>query len=453
MRPDRLLFALLLACLGATSSAETRPNILVIIADDLGWGDVSLHAKDMPTPRLTRLAKEGTELGRFYAHPLCSPTRAALLTGQLPRRLGIVGALQGRDPGLSAGVPTLPTTLRAAGYHTSLIGKWHVGHAATPQQLGFEHFYGFLNGEIDYFAHTGMRGSVDWQRDGKSVDEKGYSTDLLADDAVRQLKARDKARPFYLQVAFNAPHVPLAATEALLAKHKSEGERAGLYRAVVEGLDTAIGRILDALDSEGLRASTIVVFLSDNGGAVRNGGSNAPLRGGKDTPWEGGIRTPAIVRWPDHIAAGAVLAQPVAAQDLFPTLAAAAGTPTPSDAKLDGTNQWPQLLSGKPAAREPILVASYDLALVDGDWKLVEIQGSAERQLYNLKDDPSEKTDLAKSNPDMLGKLGAKLDALKKDLPAAPVRTNGPGAGGGRQGGAGGQGGRPGAGAGRPAAR
>lgn len=451
MRPDRLAAALLLAVLAATCPAESRPNIVVIIADDLGWADVGFHAKEMPTPRLDRLAREGAELGRFYAHPLCSPTRAALLTGQSPRRFSIVGALQGRDPGLPAGLPTLPATLRAAGYHTSMVGKWHVGHATTPQQQGFEHFYGFLNGEIDYFAHTGMRGTVDWQRDGKTVDEKGYSTDLLADDAVRQIKARDKARPFYLQVAFNAPHIPLAAPPELIARHKSEGERAGLYRAVVEGMDTAIGRILDTLDSEGLRAGTLVVFLSDNGGATRNGGNNLPLRGGKDTVWEGGIRTPAIVRWPDHIPAGAVITQPIAAQDLFPTLAAAAGAKPPADARIDGTNQWPQLLSGKAAAREPVLVASYDIALVDGDWKLIEPQSGESRQLYNLKDDPSEKTDLAKSKPDVLARLGAKLDTLKKDLPAAPTRTNGPGAGGGRPG-AGGQGGGRAGGA-RPAAR
>lgn len=451
MRLPCLAACLLLACLASSGYAETRPNILVIVADDLGWGDVGFHTKEMPTPRLTRLAKEGSELGRFYAHPLCSPTRAALLTGQSPRRYSIVGALQGRDPGLPAGLPTLPATLRAAGYTTSLIGKWHLGRATTPQQQGFDHFYGFLNGEIDYYAHTSMRGGVDWQRDGKTVEEKGYSTDLLADDAVRQLKSRDKTKPFYLQVAFNAPHIPLAAPAELVAKHKAEGEKAGLYNAVIESMDLAIGRILDALDSEGLRTTTLVVFLSDNGGATRNGGNNLPLRGGKDTVWEGGIRTPSIVRWPGHITAGAVLTQPIAVQDLYPTLVAAANTTLPAGRKIDGTNQWPQLLSGKPAKRDPILIASYDIALVDGDWKLIELQVGGTRQLYNLKDDPSEKNELAKTNPETLSRLGAVLDNLKKDLPAAPTRTNGPGSGGGRAGASGG--GRPATGTGRPATR
>ena len=453
MRPRHLLVRLLLACLATAVTAETRqPNILVIVADDLGWGDVGFHSKDMPTPRLSRLAKEGTELGRFYVYPLCSPTRAALLTGQSPRRHGIVGAIQGRDTGLPAGLPSLPATLRAAGYQTSLIGKWHLGRSTTPQQQGFDRFYGFLGGEIDYDAHTNMRGTIDWQRDGKTLDEKGYSTDLLADDAVRQIKVRDKTKPFYLQVAFNAPHIPLAAPPELVAKHKAAGEKASVYRAVLESMDLGVGRILDTLESEGLRANTLVIFLSDNGGAVRNGGNNAPLRGGKDTVWEGGIRTPALVRWPDRIPAGAVLTQPIAAHDLFPTLVAAAGAKLTTGAKLDGTNQLPQLLSGKPARRDPILIASYDIALIDGDWKLIEPQAGEARQLYNLKDDPSEKADLAKANPETLARLGATLDALKKDLPAAPARTNGPGsAGGGRPSAGGGT--RPGAAAGRPAAR
>lgn len=428
MRLSCFVAHLFLVGLASVAPAATRqPNILVIVADDLGWGDVGFHSGEMPTPRLNRLAKEGAELGRFYVHPLCSPTRAALLTGQCPRRHGIVGAIQGRDAGLPTGLPTLPAMLRTAGYQTSLIGKWHLGRTSTPQQQGFDHFYGFLSGEIDYYAHTNMRGTVDWQRDGKSIEEKGYSTDLLADDAARQIKNRDKTKPFYLQVAFNAPHIPLAAPAELIAKHKAAGEKAGLYRAVVESMDLAIGRILDALDREGLRSETLVIFLSDNGGAVRNGGNNAPLRGSKDTVWEGGIRTPALVRWPDRVPAGAVLTQPIAAQDLFPTLAAVAGAKPPTDVKLDGTNQLPQLLSGKIAAREPILIASYDIALIDGDWKLIESQTDSTRQLYNLKSDPSEKTDVGKANPETLTRLGAILDTLKKTLPAAPTRTNGPG--------------------------
>jgi len=417
-------------------SAQTKPNIVLIVADDLGWAGVGFHAKAMTTPRLDRLAKEGTELGRFYVYPLCSPTRAALLTGQTPRRFNIVSALRGRDLGVPAGLPTLPATLKAAGYRTSLIGKWHVGKAMSPQQSGFEHFYGFLNAEIDYNTHTGMSGAVDWQRDGKTLNEEGYSTYLMADDAVRQLKARDKTKPFFLQINFNAAHTPLSAPADILAKHKSEGEKLGLYNAVVEAMDTGIGRVIDALDAEGLRANTVVIFISDNGAAPRLGGSNLPLRSGKDTIFEGGIRTPAIVRWPGKVVAGAVLAQPISVQDLYATITAIAGTAPPSGARIDGVNQWPAILGNKLIPREPFIVASYDIALVDGDWKLIELQ-AGERLLYNLKDDPSEASNLAKSKPEILARLGAKLDVLKKDLPAAPVRTAGPGSGGSSGSGAG----------------
>jgi arylsulfatase A-like enzyme len=385
---------------------------------------------------LDRLAKEGTELGRFYVYPLCSPTRAALLTGQTPRRFNIVSALRARDPGVPSGQPTLPATLKSVGYHTSLIGKWHAGKAMTPQQSGFVHFYGFLNAAIDYNEHTGMAGSVDWQRDGKALNEEGYSTYLMAHDAVRQLKTRDKTKPFFLQISFNAPHDPLSAPADLVAKHKSEGEKLGLYNAVVEAMDTGIGRVIDALDAEGIRGNTVVIFISDNGASRREGGSNLPLRAGKDTVFEGGIRTPAIISWPGKVAAGSVLAQPISVQDLYATIAAIAGTTPPSTARLDGVNQWPAILGNKLIPREPFIVASYDIALIDGDWKLIELQ-AGERLLYNLKDDLSEATNLAKSKPDILARLGAKLDILKKDLPAAPVRTVGPGTGGSSGAGAG----------------
>jgi arylsulfatase A-like enzyme len=210
----------------------------------------------------------------------------------------------------------------------------------------------------------------------------------------------------------------------------------GLYNAVVEAMDTGIGRVLDALDAEGIRGNTVVIFISDNGASRREGGSNLPLRAGKDTVFEGGIRTPAIISWPGKVAAGSVLAQPISVQDLYATIAAIAGTTPPSTARLDGVNQWPAIFSNKLIPREPFIVASYDIALIDGDWKLIELQ-AGERLLYNLKDDLSEATNLAKSKPDILARLGAKLDILKKDLPAAPVRTVGPGTGGSSGAGAG----------------
>ena len=442
-----LRFLLLLwfvgGALGPVNAAE-HPNILVIVVDDLGWASVGYHNQTVLTPNLDKMAREGTQLDRFYVYPVCSPTRAALLTGQMPRRYNILTALNGMDPGLPAGATTIATTLKAAGYQTSLIGKWHVGKANTPQGSGFEHFYGFLNAEVDYYTHTNKGGmKLDWQRDGKTVREEGYSTYLFADEAVKQLKARDRAKPFYLQVTFNAPHVPLSAPAELIEKHKAKGTQAGLYAAVVEAMDLGIGRILDALDAEKLRQNTLVIFFSDNGASPRDGGDNTPLRAGKGTVYEGGIHTPALIRWPGKIPAGVVSTQPLGVQDIFPTVCAAVGVAAPKE-PLDGSSQWVALQQGKRLERKPFLIASFDTALIDGDWKLLEA-ADGQRSLYNLKADLSERTDLATQQPDQLTRLGRLMDALKQSLPPITVKRDnvmgggkgGPGPGGGGPGGKG----------------
>ena len=434
-----LLFAALLACaLQTAAAAQTQdtavapnilaphipaPNILVIVVDDLGWAGVGFHAPAMPTPNLDRLAKEGTELDRFYAYPVCSPTRAALLTGQMPRRFGIVNPLNGQDRGVPAGEVTLPSVLHDAGYTTALVGKWHLGTASSPQKAGFDHFYGFLSASTDYFKHTAKNGRLDWQRDGKSVEEEGYSTYLLADEAVRQIKARDAKKPFYIQLCFNAPHDPLAAPAELV-------EKRGLYKAVVEAMDIGIGRVLDALDAEKLRENTLVVFLSDNGAGGAEGGSNAPMRRGKGSVYEGGIHVPAVVRWTGKLAAGAHLAQPMCVQDLLPTLAEVAGakipeTNVPGARKLDGASQWAAILSGKLVEREPFVIASFDNAVYDGAWKLIMFEG-ATRALFNLAIDPSERNDVAKDNPEIVARLSAKAEAVTKDLPAITAKRDAP---------------------------
>jgi arylsulfatase A-like enzyme len=426
----RLLFSLL-ACLALVPRAEAqqaKPNVVVIVADDLGWNDIGTRNPKIVTPNLVKLAKDGVELQRFYAYPVCSPARAALLTGVLPRRLGLVNIIMPGQAGITKANPTLPAKLKTAGYATSLIGKWHLGNQNPPAAVGFDHFYGFLSAELDYFKHTDKRGKPDWQRDGKQIEESGYTTYLFADEASKQIRNRDKAKPFFIEVAFNAPHIDLAAPEDLIAKHKSDG----LYGAVVEGLDIGIGRILTTLDEQGLRDNTLVIFVSDNG-APRPTGSNAPLRGYKASVDEGGIRTPAIVRWPKHVPAGVKLEQPIAIIDLFPTIAAATNLPLTADLKIDGINQWPALASGNPLPRPAFLVASMDIALYDGDWKLVETN-SGQRTLYNLKADISETKDLLAAQPELAAKLGAQLDSLKKDLPAYSGGSIGPGGGKGGKG-------------------
>ena len=426
----RLIFSLL-ACIAFVPDATaqtTKPNVVIIIADDLGWNDIGTRNPKIVTPNLVKLAKEGVELQRFYGYPVCSPARAGLLTGVLPRRLGLVNIIMPGQAGITKATPALPAKLKSAGYTTSLIGKWHLGNQNPSSAVGFEHFYGFMGGEVNYLKHTDMRCKLDWQRDGKQIEETGYTTYLFADEASKQIRNRDKAKPFFLQVAFNAPHVELAAPEDLVAKHKSDG----LYGAVVEGLDVGIGRILTTLDEQGLRDNTLVIFVSDNG-APRRTGSNAPLRGYKGSVDEGGIRTPAIVRWPKRVPAGVKLDQPIAIIDLFPSIAAALNLPLNAELKIDGVNQWPAIAGGKTLPRPPFLVASSDIALFDGDWKLVETN-AGQRALYNLKADISEAKDLLVTQPEQAAKLGAQLDILKKDLPAYSGGNIGPGGGKGGKG-------------------
>ena len=426
----RLLFSLLAccACVPEAAAQTAKPNVVVIIADDLGWNDIGTRNAKIVTPNLVKLAKDGVELQRFYGYPLCSPARAGLLTGVLPRRLGLVNVIMPGQAGITKATPTLPARLKSVGYATSLVGKWHLGNQNPATSVGFDHFYGFMGGEVDYLKHTDKRDKPDWQRDGKQIEESGYTTYLFADEASKQIRNRDKAKPFFLQVAFNAPHVDLAAPEDLVAKHKSDG----LYGAVVEGLDIGIGRILTTLDEQGLRDNTLVIFVSDNG-APRRTGSNAPLRGYKGSVDEGGIRTPAIVRWPKRVPAGVKLDQPIAIIDLFPSIAAALNLPLNAELKIDGVNQWPAIAGGKTLPRPPFLVASSDIALFDGDWKLVETN-AGQRALYNLKADISEAKDLLVTQPEQAAKLGAQLDILKKDLPAYSGGNIGPGGGKGGKG-------------------
>ena len=401
------------------------PNILVMVADDLGWGDVGFHGGAPHTPNLDRLAKDGLELQRFYVYPVCSPTRAALLTGQMPRRFGIATIIGPREAGLPAGVTTLPRTLQAAGYQTALIGKWHLGAQSPPQQNGFDHFYGFLGPEIDYSKHTGRNGATDWQRDGKTLEETGYSTFLFADEAVRQLEKRDATRPFFLEVAFNAPHFPLSAPDEYLTKYKNLPRQQATYAAVVDALDAAVGRILAALDRQGLRNNTLVVFFSDNGASSREGGSNGSFRGGKDTVFEGGIHTPCLMRWPGRLAAGAASRQPLSVQDLFPTLAAAADVPLKNAAKLDGKNLWDPLRTGRVQDRGTLVIAGTEFAVIDGDWKLIET-GTGTRALYQLARDPGETADLYATSTDTAHRLEAVLTEVKNEFPAVTAKPRPP---------------------------
>jgi arylsulfatase A-like enzyme len=411
------LAGLVLAVPGSAVVQARPPNIVVLLADDLGWGDLERHGGPARTPAIDRLAAEGVELHRCYAHPVCSPTRAALLTGCLPRRFGIDRPLGRRDPGLPAGLPTLPRTLSAAGYATNLVGKWHLGTSSPPLASGFDHFYGFLGPEIDSFTHLDRRGDLDWQRDETPVEEQGYAAILMTDEAVRIIQRCDADRPFYLQVAFNVPHFPILAPAASTAKYAGLPEPQATRCGMIDVLDTSVARVLAALDARGLAEETIVLFLSDNG--ADRSGSNAPFRARKATVYEGGIRVPAIVRFPGRLPAATVSVQPIAIQDLFPTLCTATGVPLPAEARCDGIDLWLALSAGRVDDRPPFVIATADRACFGGEWKLV-VNAAGETALFHLGTDPGETHDLHAAEPGVAAILRSRLAEIEAGF-AAPL--------------------------------
>lgn len=309
MRLHRLLLAASLALAAAPALAQgaPRPNILYIVADDLGWADVGFQGSGISTPALDALAAEGARFTQFYAQPMCTQTRAALLTGRYPLRTGLQSfvILSDQTYGIPLEEKLLPELLQEAGYDTALIGKWHLGHADPslwPRQRGFDYHYGALIGEIDYFTRE-IHGITDWYRDNEVVEEEGYVTELLGQDAVRYIEAQDGEDPFFLYLAFTAPHTPFQATEADLARYSDIADpNARAYAAMITAMDTQIAAVMEALDRTGQRDDTLVIFHSDNGG-VQNalltgeaeiGGalpaSNGDLRGGKGDLFEGGTR-------------------------------------------------------------------------------------------------------------------------------------------------------------------
>ncbi len=416
-----------LALAGGCSPAIRPPNVIVVIADDLGWRDVGYHQSNIRTPNLDRLASEGARLERFYVQPSCTPTRAAFFTGRYPHRYGIQGVLI--RPWSTAGLPlderTLAEELRGAGYATHLVGKWHLGHAARaqlPTSRGFAHHYGSYSGAIDHYNHR-RGGALDWHRDGAPLVEEGYTTDLLTDEATRIVAEHDFDEPLFLVVAFTAPHTPLQVpdefTEAY-ARHPDPDRR--LFAGMVTCLDRGVGRLMNAVDERGVGADTLFLFFSDNGGSRDDGADNGRLLGGKGQPNEGAVRVPAIAHWPGRIPAGLVVRSRLHVIDLYPTLAAIAGvTPGPA-LELDGLDVSATLFEGVAPERSELVlrVTPYDAAILRDNWKLVvrRKKGSPmERKLFDLgRRRGREETDLAGEHPEILNELLARLDALDREV-------------------------------------
>lgn len=416
----------------------TRPNVLLILADDLGSRDTGYLGGEIRTPNLDRLAQQGVRFTQFYAFPLCSPTRAALLTGRSPMRYGLAYSVV--RPWAPYGLPLdehiMPQTFKALGYQTIMLGKWHLGHAnrrLLPHARGFDHFYGHVNGAIDYYTHL-REGGIDWQRNGVSVREEGYTTELLAREAVRVITGRDRSRPLFIYLAFNAPHTPLQAPEDVIAtySHISDPKRR-VYAAMVEVMDRAIGLVLDTLKRENMLENTLVVFASDNGGPTGAGARNDPLRAGKATVFEGGIRVPALMYWPGRLPANRKSDQVMTVQDLFPTLVSACGGRPQATKPLDGDDLWQVIQEGRAVSRKDLFFAvepgdqTRQLAVRRGHWKLIRhIEKQTGRRvdfLFNLAEDPLERTDLAPKHPDMVRALGAELDSWQALHPKCEIFT------------------------------
>jgi arylsulfatase A-like enzyme len=413
-----------------------KPNIVVLLADDLGWKDVGWHGSEIPTPNLDRLANTGAQLDFFYVQPVCSPTRAALMTGRYPMRHGLqVGVVR---PWAQYGLPleeqTLAQGLKSAGYATAIVGKWHLGHFQPeylPTHRGFDHQYGHYNGAIDYFDHT-RDGGFDWHRDDKVCRDEGYSTHLIADEAVRIVQQHAGKKPFFLYVPFNAVHAPHQVPEKYLQGFDAlKGDRR-IYAGMLTSMDEAIGRIVQAIDAAGERSNTIFFFSSDNGGpAPGKVTSNGQLRAAKGTVYEGGVRVPALIAWEGKIPAGSILKDPMHMVDLYPTLLGLADAKVDQKLPIDGLDMWQAISDGRAMPEREILLnaAPNSGALRSGSWKLIVNGGrpqqnaddqeeAAEKEstpssfeLFDLSSDPNEKVNLAKDQPQRVQEM---LERWKK---------------------------------------
>ena len=461
LRQGALLLCLPLLLVGASvePAPGQRPNVVVIMVDDLGYGDLSSYgATDVRTPHIDGLASTGLRFEHFYANsPVCSPSRAALLTGRFPDLVGVPGVIR-TNPRESWGYldprrPLLPELLRNAGYHTALVGKWHLGLESPnlPHLRGFTHSYAFLGDMMDDFVGHRRHG-INYMRSGaEEIDPEGHATDLFTREAVRYVRGRrPEDAPFFLYLAYNAPHVPVQPPEAWLARVRRrepalDEKRAALV-AFIEHMDDGIGQVLQALREAGIAGETLVIFTSDNGGELRAGASNGRLRGTKTEMYEGGIRVPTIAAWPGRIRPGTRSDAVLLSMDLFPTILQAAKV-TVADS-IDGRSFLDGALGAgafPPSTRDLVWVRREGgqeqghpaYAIRRGDWKLVHNRPWSPFELFNLREDPAEKNDRAASDPRILGELGAALRLHVQRTgrvpwqPTAPHQTGSSGGSGG----------------------
>ena len=420
-RAALVALALAAAALPAGAQEPPRPNVVLIVMDDVGYGDYgSYGAPDVRTPNIDSLARNGTRLTDFYAAPSCSPTRAALISGRYQQRfrieVPIPQAAAAGDQGLRPTGYSLPQLLKNNGYRTALIGKWHLGYTRelSPGAHGFEYFFGLKSGLIDYYQHTDQGGQHDLFENDAPAHVTGYSTDLFTQRSVKFIE--DSAgSPFFLEVSYNAAHWPfqvpdqpsVAPGNARLVQPQDDPTSTRQdYVRILERADQGVGQILAALERRGLTRDTLVIFTNDNGGEWLS--RNAPLFHRKQSVWEGGIRVPAILKWPGRIPAGQTSAQVGIIMDLTATILAATGSPVPAEARLEGVDLLPLLQRGQPRLERTLffrytLPARRQRAVRQGDWKLM-LDG-ANPMLFNVGTDPGERNDLASQRQDIVRRL------------------------------------------------
>ncbi|MCB1062080.1 MAG: arylsulfatase [Verrucomicrobiae bacterium] len=416
------------------SSEISRPNIVHIVADDLGWMDVGFNGcADIRTPNLDKLAAEGVRFSQFYVQSMCTQTRAALMTGRYPFRYGLQTAVipSVSAYGLDMEEKLMPQLLKEAGYQTALVGKWHLGHADKkwwPRQRGFDYHYGAMIGELDYFTHE-EHGVLDWYRDNEPVREEGYTTQLLGHDAAKLIQSHDSSKPLYLYLAFNAPHTPYQAPQEYIDRYPEIKEPTRrIYAGMVSCLDDEIGRVVAALEERGMRDSTLILFHSDNGGTknamfagvmadmskVVIPCDNGPYRDGKASLFEGGTRVCALANWPGKIMPGDV-DELIHGVDLFTTFASLAGASTEGCRPLDGFDMRKVITSGAPSPRQEIVynIEPFRGAVRQGDWKLIwRTMLPSSVDLYHLASDPSEKNNVASEHPERVTEMQERLNGL-----------------------------------------
>ena len=459
---------LLIALFSFNSFADIKkPNVIIILVDDLGWADISLRGAPFKTPNIDSLFKEGVSLNRFYTTPICSPTRAALMTGRDPLKLGVAYSviMPWMNNGIHPDEHFMPESFQMNGYQTAMFGKWHLGHSQEifhPNQRGFNHFYGHLHTEVGYFPPFSNQGGIDFQKNGVTINDQGYSTFLLAREASNWINSRDKEKPFFMYVPFLAPHTPLEAPDNLIEKYKtlkdtrkptrniaadrtrevsktlSESARP-LYAAVVDALDQAIGEILFTIAEAGIEEETIILFSSDNGGATYGGGGadNFPLRGGKGDTFEGSIRVVAALKWKGKIQAGSSLDQIMTVMDVFPTLSFASRINMKNTKMIDGRNMWPAIVEQEdiPLNEDIYFVSEipnyghFHTTVFNKEWKLVQSISSSlleirvENKLFDIANDPYEYQDLASQEPNLVQEMAEKIRNWRALHPIAGTRT------------------------------